>query len=102
MPSNPAAIYIGPLARPAEIARVTKQLGLDRPLPVQYVKYLRSLAEGDWGSSLATKEPVLGGILTRLPATLELIVERDGARARGRDPARRARCPGTAPARLTP
>ena len=74
VPSNPAAVYIGPLARPAELARVTKQLGLDRPLPVQYAKYLRSLAEGDWGTSLATKEPVLGGILTRLPATLELIV----------------------------
>jgi len=74
VPSNPAAVYIGPLARPAEIARVTKQLGLDRPLPVQYARYLRNLAEGDWGTSLATKEPVLGGIATRLPATLELIV----------------------------
>lgn len=74
VPSNPAAVYIGPLARPAEIARVTKQLGLNRPLPVQYVKYLRDLAKGDWGTSLATKEPVLGGIAHRLPATLELIV----------------------------
>lgn len=74
VPSNPAAVYIGPLARPAEIDRVTKQLGLDRPLPVQYVKYLRDLAKGDWGTSLATKEPVLGGIIHRLPATLELIV----------------------------
>jgi peptide/nickel transport system permease protein len=73
VPSNPAAVYIGPLARPAEVARVTKQLGLDRPLPVQYGTYLRELARGDWGSSLATKEPVLGGIVTRLPATLELI-----------------------------
>jgi ABC-type dipeptide/oligopeptide/nickel transport system permease component len=74
VPSNPASIYIGPLARPAEVARVTKQLGLDRPLPIQYVKYLRRLTAGDWGRSLATKEPVLGGIATRLPATLELIV----------------------------
>ncbi|HKI93152.1 MAG TPA: ABC transporter permease [Gaiellaceae bacterium] len=74
VPSNPAAVYIGPLARPAEIARVTKQLGLDRPLPVQYATYMRNLFEGDWGTSLATKEPVLGGIATRLPATLELIV----------------------------
>jgi ABC-type dipeptide/oligopeptide/nickel transport system permease component len=74
VPSNPASIYIGPLARPAEVARVTKQLGLDRPLPIQYVEYLRSLAAGDWSRSLATKEPVLGGIATRLPATLELIV----------------------------
>jgi ABC-type dipeptide/oligopeptide/nickel transport system permease component len=74
VPSNPAAVYIGPLARPAEIARVTKQLGLDRPLSVQYAKYMRNLVEGDWGTSLATKEPVLGGIMTRLPATMELIL----------------------------
>ena len=73
VPSDPAVVYIGPLARPAEIARVTKQLGLDRPLYSQYVTYLQGLAEGDWGRSLATKEPVLGGIATRLPATLELI-----------------------------
>jgi ABC-type dipeptide/oligopeptide/nickel transport system permease component len=73
VPSDPAVVYIGPLARPAEIARVTKQLGLDRPIYVQYGSYLRELANGDWGRSLATKEPVLGGIATRLPATLELI-----------------------------
>ena len=74
IPSDPAVVYIGPLARPAEIARVTKQLGLDRPLPVQYVKYLQALVKGDWGTSLATKEPVLGGIVHRLPATLELVL----------------------------
>ncbi len=74
IPSNPAAVYIGPLARQAEIDRVTRQLGLDRPLPVQYVKYLRALVRGDWGVSLATKEPVLGGIVHRLPATLELVL----------------------------
>ncbi len=74
IPSDPAAVYIGPLARPAEIARVTKQLGLDRSVPVQYLAYMRDLFKGDWGSSLATKEPVLGGIMHRLPATLELIL----------------------------
>jgi len=74
VPSNPAAVYIGPLARQAEIDRVTRQLGLDRPLPIQYAKYLRDLVRGDWGASLATKEPVLGGIVHRLPATLELVV----------------------------
>ena len=73
VPSDPAVVYIGPLARPAEIARVTKQLGLDRPLPVQYVDYLRELVKGDWGTSLATK-PVLSGIVHRLPATLELVI----------------------------
>lgn len=73
VPSDPAAVYIGPLARPDEIARVTKELGLNRPLYEQYGSYLWDLFHGDWGRSLATKEPVLGGIAARLPATLELI-----------------------------
>jgi len=73
VPSDPAAVYIGPLARPDELARVTKELGLDRPLYEQYGSYLWDLFHGDWGRSLATKEPVLGGIAARLPATLELI-----------------------------
>lgn len=74
VPSDPAAVYIGPKARPEEIARVTAQLGLDRPLPVQYLAYMRDMLTGDWGTSIATKRPVLDEILGRLPASLELIV----------------------------
>jgi peptide/nickel transport system permease protein len=73
VPSDPAVVYIGPLARPDEIARVTKELGLDRPLYQQYLSYMGDLFQGDWGRSLASKEPVLGTIAERLPATLELI-----------------------------
>lgn len=73
VPSDPAVLYTGPHARPEAIARVTKQLGLDRPLYEQYWGYLVDLVHGDWGRSLATKEPVLSGIATKLPATLELI-----------------------------
>jgi ABC-type dipeptide/oligopeptide/nickel transport system permease component len=73
VPSNPAAVYIGPKARPEDIARVTEQLGLDRPLPIQYLTYMRDMLTGDWGTSIGTKQPVLSDILARLPATLELI-----------------------------
>jgi ABC-type dipeptide/oligopeptide/nickel transport system permease component len=73
IPSNPAVLYIGPRARPDEIERVTHQLGLDQPLPAQYLTYIRDMLGGDWGTSIATKRPVLDEILTRLPATLELI-----------------------------
>lgn len=73
VPSNAAAMYIGPKARPDDIARVSHQLGLDQPLPVQYLTYMRDLLGGDWGISIGTKRPVLEEILTRLPATLELI-----------------------------
>jgi ABC-type dipeptide/oligopeptide/nickel transport system permease component len=73
VPSNAAAVFIGPKARPADIARVTEQLGLDRPLPIQYLTYMAQMLTGDWGISIGTKRPVLGEIVSRLPATLELI-----------------------------
>ncbi len=74
IPSNAAALYIGPRARPEDIERVTRQLGLDQPLPIQYLTYMRDMLTGDWGTSIGTKRPVLDEILGRLPATLELIV----------------------------
>ncbi len=40
VPSNAAAVFIGPKARPDDIARVTQQLGLDQPLPIQYLTYM--------------------------------------------------------------
>ena len=49
VPSNPAAVYIGPKARPEDIARVAKELGLDQPLPIQYLTYMRDMLTGDWG-----------------------------------------------------
>lgn len=73
IPSNAAAVYIGPRARPEDIERVTRQLGLDQPLPVQYGVYMRDLLGGDWGTSIGTKRPVLDEIAGRLPATLELL-----------------------------
>ncbi len=74
IPSNAAALYIGPRARPDDIARVTAQLGLDKPLPEQYLTYMRDMLTGDWGTSIGTKRPVLDEIVARLPATLELLV----------------------------
>lgn len=73
VPSNAAALYIGPKARPEDIARVTRQLGLDQPLPAQYAVYVRDVLRGDWGDSIGTKRPVLQEIRGRLPATLELL-----------------------------
>lgn len=73
VPSNAAALYIGPKARPEDIARVEKQLGLDKPLPVQYAIYMRELLHGDLGISIGSKRPVLQELTGRLPATLELL-----------------------------
>lgn len=74
VPSNAAALYIGPRARPEDIARVEVQLGLDKPLPVQYVIYMGDLLRGDLGTSIGSKRPVLQEITSRLPATLELLM----------------------------
>ena len=51
IPSNAAAMYIGPKARPEDIARVAHQLGLDQPLPIQYLTYVRDVLSGDWGTA---------------------------------------------------
>ncbi len=73
VPTNAAAMYIGPKARQEDIDRVTKQLGLDKPLPTQYLIYMGQLLHGDLGTSISTKRPVLQEITTRLPASLELL-----------------------------
>lgn len=74
LPGDVAATYIGPRARPETIAIVREQLGLDEPLHVQYLVYMRDMVGGDWGTSITTKQPVLPTIADRLPASLELIM----------------------------
>jgi peptide/nickel transport system permease protein len=48
-------------------------MGLDRPLPVQYLSWLWSFVRGDWGYSYADGRPVMQRLLERIPATLELV-----------------------------
>ncbi len=73
VPSDAAALYIGPKARPEEIEKVRIKLGLDKPLPIQYAIYMGELFQGDLGTSIGTKRPVLQELTSRLPATLELL-----------------------------
>ncbi|MCJ7434459.1 MAG: ABC transporter permease [Anaerolineales bacterium] len=74
VPSNAAALYIGPKARAEDIERVTKQLGLDKPLPVQYAIYMQELLHGDLGNSISTKRPITEELADRIPATLEILI----------------------------
>lgn len=74
VPTDTAALYLGSTkARPEDLERIRLKLGLDRPLPVQYVIYMGDLLRGDLGDSIATKRPVLQELTDRLPATLELL-----------------------------
>jgi len=72
LPGDTAAYFAGPAATSQAIEQVRKQLGLDRPLAVQFVSYVKALAVGDLGSSLSTGQPVIKDISTRLPASAEL------------------------------
>ena len=59
---------------PDAVAAAKARWGLDKSLPEQYVVYLKNLVTGDLGTSFRTKQPVTKDLLTRLPATLELVV----------------------------
>src|ERR1043166_3164129 len=72
LPGDPAAFFAGPAATREAVEQVRKSLGLDQPLIVQFVRYVRDLAHGDFGASLSTGQPVLKELVTRLPASLEL------------------------------
>ncbi len=72
LPGNPALVKAGPFATPEYLAEMKKQMGLDRPLPEQYYRYVRGLFRGDLGESSSTGRPVAQDFFQRLPATLEL------------------------------
>ena len=74
LPSDPAQLIAGQRARPEQVAAIRSQLGLDRPLPEQFVRYLGGLARGDLGRSFATKRSVREDLGIFLPATLELVL----------------------------
>jgi peptide/nickel transport system permease protein len=72
IPGDPVEYILGDSARPADREALRSELGLDRPLVVQYADYLSGLVRFDLGHSLHSKQPVSTLLLERLPATLEL------------------------------
>src|SRR5215204_3491817 len=72
LPGDPAAYFAGPAATKEAVEQIRVQLGLDKPLYVQFVKYVEDLARGDLGNSLTTGQPVGKQIKSRLPASAEL------------------------------
>jgi peptide/nickel transport system permease protein len=74
VPGDPVQSMLGESAAPADITELRGRLGLDRPLIVQYGRFLAGLATGDLGTSLRTNQPVAAAIGERLPATFELAI----------------------------
>lgn len=72
MPIDPVIAIAGDHAPPDVVARIRDQLGLDRPLLVQFAIYLGNLAHGDLGRSVMTTHTVVEDIARFFPATLEL------------------------------
>ena len=71
---DPVIFMLGQDATPEDRARITQQLGLDRPFYVQYFAFLENAAQGEFGLSLRQVRPVSSLIMERLPATLELSI----------------------------
>lgn len=72
LPGDTAAYFAGPAASPEAIIEIRSKLGLDQPLPVQFVSYVTALVKGDLGMSLTTGQPVTADLAARLPASAEL------------------------------
>jgi peptide/nickel transport system permease protein len=71
-PGDPVLTYAGEERDPIALAEIRTELGLDQPMPVQYVAWLIHALSGDLGRSFQTRQPVIQAIAERLPATLEL------------------------------
>ncbi|MCD6189653.1 MAG: ABC transporter permease [Thermococcus sp.] len=72
IPGDPARYILGDFATPQQLAQLRHQLGLDRPLYVQYISWMVKLAHGDFGTSLVANVPVSELIKGRLSFTLKL------------------------------
>ncbi len=72
LPGDPAAYFAGPAATKEAVEQIRVKLGLDKPLIVQFGRYVEDLMRGDLGSSLTTGQPVTTEIRNRLPASAEL------------------------------
>ena len=72
LPGDTAAYFAGPAATKEAILEVKQKLGLDKPLPEQFARYVKDLAAGDLGKSLTTGQAVVSDLKARLPASAEL------------------------------
>src|SRR6516165_2830687 len=72
LPGDPALVMAGEERDPAAIEQIRQRYHLDRPLPVQYIYWVKGALAGDLGESMRLKEPVLSLIVKKLPVTITL------------------------------
>jgi peptide/nickel transport system permease protein len=74
IPGDPAAVMLGTEATPQALAQIRREMGLDAPIVVQYVRWLQNVVlKGNFGTSWVSQKPSLGLILGALPVTLQLV-----------------------------
>ena len=73
VPGDPARLAAGPDANQAMVETIGAKYGLDQPLPVQFVRYLRGILSGDLGQSLRSRNAVLDDLVRYFPNTFELV-----------------------------
>jgi peptide/nickel transport system permease protein len=71
-PGDPVLIMLGERAPEEEVVRLRDSLGLDKPWFIQYLQFVGNALQGDLGISYRSKLPVIGEVLSRLPATAQL------------------------------
>lgn len=74
VPGDPARMALGPAATQEQVEALRQQMGLDRPLPVQYLDYANKALHGDLGMSLVSQRPVTTDLAQTVPATVELVL----------------------------
>lgn len=72
LPGNPAVTILGPQATPEAIEAMEEEMGLNDPMPIQYINYIKGVVTGDLGTSYRYNQPVAELILDKLPNTLSL------------------------------
>jgi peptide/nickel transport system permease protein len=72
LPGDPADALLGERGTEEATAQISRELGLDKPLYVQYVRYMKNLLSGDLGTSTRTRRPVSEELSEKFPATFEL------------------------------
>jgi peptide/nickel transport system permease protein len=74
IPVDPAVLAAGDNASAAQVEDIRRRFGLDEPLLLQFVHYLRDVSRGDLGVSFYTQQPIAHDLIVRIPATLELVL----------------------------
>lgn len=73
VPGDPGRLALGPRATQEAVDQLNQQLYMDKPLPIQYISWLRDVSKGDFGISIVTKRSVSTDVVQFFPATLELV-----------------------------